>query len=71
VVGPSGEEVAAAPELESALVLAEISRETLRRARSTYPLLRDERLDLVLRELQRIRRRRVSLAGDEEEEESS
>lgn len=71
LVGPSGEALATAPELESALTLAEVSRETLRRARATYPLLRDERLGLVLRELQRIRRRRVDWPDEEDEEKSS
>jgi len=43
----------------------------LRRARTAYPLLRDEKLDLVSRELERIRRTRYGLpeedAGDRAE----
>ena len=35
----------------------------LRRARTAYPLLRDENLELVFRELDRIRRRRYGLPG--------
>ena len=56
VTGPDGLIIASAPLLEEALLGAEIDRPALRRARATLPLLRDEKPDLVLRELQRIRR---------------
>jgi predicted amidohydrolase len=54
VLGPSGMTVARGPDLEPALVLAELDASHLRRNRIAYPMLRDERPDLVLRELQRI-----------------
>jgi predicted amidohydrolase len=68
VMDPTGKPVASAPELEPAVTLAELSRDRLRRARASYPLLRDERLDLVLRELERIRRRRVGWSEESEDE---
>ncbi len=54
VIGPDGETIAAAPEFEEALTLAEIDTDALRRARLKLPTLRDERGDLVRRELERI-----------------
>ena len=40
----------------------------LRRARSAYPLLRDEDLELVQRELERIRRVRYGLPAEADDE---
>jgi NAD+ synthase (glutamine-hydrolysing) len=54
VVGPTGASLAKARYLEEDLLVAEIEAGALRRARIANPLLRDERLDLTLRELQRI-----------------
>lgn len=54
VVAPSGQTVVRAPDLDEALVLADIDPARLRRERIIYPLLRDERPEMVLRELQRI-----------------
>ena len=54
VVGPSGQSLAKAPYLEEALLVTEVEAGALRRARVANPLLRDERLDLTLRELQRL-----------------
>lgn len=72
VVDPFGRVVAELPPLESGMALVELQDEVLRRARTAYPLLRDERLNLVQRELDRVRRRRYDLAdpepGDETEE---
>jgi NAD+ synthase (glutamine-hydrolysing) len=67
VVDPFGRVVAEIPALEDALVVAELDGEALRRARAAYPLLRDERLDLVHRELERIRRRRYELPQGRDE----
>ena len=53
-VGPSGHTVAQAPDLEESLVIADLDPARLRRERVKYPLLRDERPDLTLRELARI-----------------
>ncbi len=52
--GPEGELVAQGPPLEEALTIAEIDFTQLHRARSRLPLLRDERPELVLEQLNRI-----------------
>ena len=54
VVTPSGEPLAKARYLEEDLLLAEMDPGSLRRARVANPLLRDERMELTLRELSRI-----------------
>jgi predicted amidohydrolase len=61
VVDPFGRVVAEAPALEENLLTVDLEGESLRRARTTYPLLRDENLELAYRELGRIRRRRFGL----------
>ena len=61
VVDPFGRVVAEAPALDEALLTVDLDAEVLRRARMVYPLLRDERLDLVHRELGRIRQERYDL----------
>ena len=65
VVGPSGASVYRAPLHEEGLFLAEIDPLELRRERITTPLLRDERPEVVLRQLDRIARAR---AGEPEED---
>mgnify|MGYP001765311778 CR=1 FL=1 len=62
-VDPFGRVVASVPALEPALGIATLEAEVLRRARLSYPLLRDENLDLVHREVERIRRLRYDLPG--------
>ena len=54
VVTPGGEPLAKARYLEEDLLLAEMDPGCLRRARVANPLLRDERMELTLRELSRI-----------------
>ncbi|NJL95517.1 MAG: carbon-nitrogen hydrolase [Anaerolineae bacterium] len=54
VVDPEGDIVAQAPYFEAALLLHPLDLNQLRRTRSRLPLLRDERPEIVLRELQRI-----------------
>ncbi|MCA1553072.1 MAG: hypothetical protein LC737_01705, partial [Chloroflexi bacterium] len=54
VTAPDGKTIASAPLLEELLVCADVERATLRHARNTLPLVRDEKLDLVIGELQRI-----------------
>lgn len=61
IVDPFGRVVAAAEPLEPDLVVGEIRDDVLRRARAAYPLVRDTNLDLVSRELDRIRRVRFDL----------
>jgi predicted amidohydrolase len=64
VVDPFGRAVATLPALEESIVTVELEAELLRRARTAYPLLRDEDLELVRRELERIRRARFDLPAD-------
>lgn len=54
IISPTGEILGQGPYFEEALVTAEIDLGELRRVRSRLPLLRDEKLDLTLRELTRI-----------------
>lgn len=54
VVNPSGEIVAQGRYFEEDLVVAPLDLEEVRRARLFAPVLRDERLDLTMRELARI-----------------
>jgi predicted amidohydrolase len=61
VVDPLGRVVDQLPPLEEQLLVVDLDAGALRRARATYPLLRDSRVDLVHRELERIRRRRYAL----------
>jgi predicted amidohydrolase len=61
IVDPFGRPVVSAGELEEALVTGEVDALEIRRARTFYPLLRDEKLDLTLRELKRIQARRYKL----------
>ena len=65
VVDPWGAVVAEAPVLEEALVTVDLEAEAVRRARTVYPLLRDENLELVYRELGRIRGQRYDLPDRE------
>jgi predicted amidohydrolase len=58
VVGPVGEVIARSQTPGEDLVLAELDLDEIRRARLFTPVLRDERLDLTLRELTRIVRQR-------------
>ena len=68
---PFGRELAALPALEPALALTDLDPEVLRRARTAYPLLRDEKLDLVRRELDRVLVRRYDLPGAELQDEEA
>jgi predicted amidohydrolase len=65
VIDPFGRTVVRAAALEPDLVFADLRDETLRRARTVYPLLRDADLELVRRELDRVRRRRFDLPDDD------
>jgi predicted amidohydrolase len=60
-IDPFGRTVATLPALSAGVVVAELDGEVLRRARAAYPLLRDENLELVHREVGRIRRERFQL----------
>lgn len=56
VIAPTGEVLLKAPQLEEILLQVTVDRREVRRERIANPLLRDERLDLTVRELQRITR---------------
>ena len=59
VVGPDGGTVFQAPLHEEGLFVVELDRAALRRERIALPLLRDERPEVVLRQLERIVRERA------------
>ena len=56
VIAPTGEAVAKAAYLDETMLVAEIDDAEVRRARMANPLLRDEKLELTMKELDRIRR---------------
>jgi predicted amidohydrolase len=64
VIGPAGETIAAAPLYDEALVYADVPLADVRRERIALPLLRDERPELLVRELGRIVAERAGLAPD-------
>ncbi len=57
VLAPDGETLAAAPQFEETLTIAEIDADALRRARLKLPTLRDEERELVRHELGRVAKR--------------
>lgn len=59
VLTPSGQVVASAPYFQEDLLIAEIDLKDLKRARSAVPLLRDEKLELTVKELKRIQKNRL------------
>jgi predicted amidohydrolase len=74
VVGPSGATIFGAPLHDEGLYLVDIDPAELRRERITVPLLRDERPEVVLRQLERIVRARAGedpLAGDDTAEDAA
>ena len=60
-IDPFGRPIATLPALETGLAVAELDAEILRRARTAYPLLRDENIELVYRETTRLRQQRFDL----------
>jgi predicted amidohydrolase len=64
VIGPNGQAIFSAPIFEEGLHLVEISLADIRRARIGLPLLRDERPELNVRELERIVAERAGLTPD-------
>ncbi len=63
VVDPAGQTVGKARYLEEQLLVAEVEPGALRRARLVSPLLRDERLEIVLQEVARLIQARGEGAG--------
>ena len=64
VIGPTGEAIFQAPLYDEGLYTGDVSLADVRRERIGLPLLRDERPELNLRELQRIISERAGLAHD-------
>ena len=64
VLGPTGDIIVEAPLYEEALVLADVELASIRRERIGLPLLRDERPELMARELARIVAERAGIAED-------
>jgi predicted amidohydrolase len=67
VVDPFGRTALEMPPLEEGLESVGLEDEVIRRARTAYPLLRDENIELVRRELDRIRRDRFDLPRESDE----
>ncbi|MDQ2941885.1 MAG: carbon-nitrogen hydrolase [Chloroflexota bacterium] len=66
LLGPDGSVIAEAPLYEEALLVGVLQSDDLRMQRYNLPLLADERLELVRRELDRIIAERAGLAPPEE-----
>jgi predicted amidohydrolase len=64
VVGPTGETLLSAPLYDEGLFSVDVSLADIRRERISLPLLRDERPELHLRELERIVAERAGLTAD-------
>jgi hypothetical protein len=64
VIAPSGQPLFTAPFFEEGLFTVEVPLADVRRERVGLPLLRDERPELVVRELSRIVAERAGLAPD-------
>jgi predicted amidohydrolase len=64
VIGPSGAAIFSAPFYDEGLYFVDVDLGDLRRERIALPLLRDERLELEVRELERIIAQRAGLAPD-------
>lgn len=67
VYGPDGRQLAACPLLDEAAVIVDLDRRDLQRARTVSPLRRDDRPDLIRRELGRILDQRTGLAATDAE----
>jgi len=64
VIGPNGQAVFSAPLHDEGLFMVDIATADVRRERIALPLLRDERLELNVRELRRIVAERAGLVVD-------
>lgn len=64
VIGPNGAAIFSAPFYDEGLYFVDVDLGDLRRERIALPLLRDERLELEVRELERIVAERAGLAPD-------
>src|SRR5688572_4600238 len=66
VIDPAGDVTFEAPLLEDGLFVADIDLDNIRRERVALPLLRDERPEYVLRQLERIAREQAGIAVDDQ-----
>jgi predicted amidohydrolase len=66
VIDPAGDVVFAAPMLESGLFTCDIDLDDVRRERTAMTLLRDERPEFVLRNLERLVREQAGVPQDPE-----
>jgi len=66
VIDPAGDVVFEAPLLEPGLFVTQIDLDDLRRERTALPLLRDERPEFVLRQLERLVREQAGVPQDAE-----
>lgn len=64
VISPTGATVFAAPMYDEGLFFVDLARAEVRRERVALPLLRDERPELQVRELERIVRERAGMEAD-------
>ncbi len=64
VIDPAGDVIFAAPLLDEGLHVVDIDLAAVRRERTALPLLRDERPELVLRQLERLMSERAGMARD-------
>jgi len=66
VIDPAGDVVFEAPLLDSGLFMTDIDLDDVRRERTALPLLRDERPEFVLHQLERITREHAGLVDEEQ-----
>ncbi|CAN5655268.1 carbon-nitrogen hydrolase [soil metagenome] len=66
VLDPAGESVLRAPLHDEGLYVAEVDPAEIRRQRVATPLLRDERPEMVARQLERLIRQRAGIPDDDE-----
>jgi predicted amidohydrolase len=66
IIGPTGDVEFEAPRLEQGLFCAEIDLDAVRRERLALPLLRDERPELMLRQLERLVREQAGVPVEPE-----
>lgn len=66
VIAPTGEPLFSAPLHDEGLFLVDLDLDDLRRERIALPLLRDERPETILRQLERIVRERAGIVADAE-----
>ena len=71
MIGPNGDAIFSAPLYDEGLYFADVDLGDVRRERIALPLLRDERLELAARELDRIIRERAGQADDSTAEEGA